>query len=163
ELPHEALIRHWGSLRHWVEIEAQREDLRFRRRLQETVEAWEQAGRLRGSLWRPPDLDLLQRYAERNNGGLTALQDEFLSASERQTAWERTLTRIAIAAIITLAVVAGGLALISWNRATDANAQRLIAEQQRKDADAQRSRVLFATDAIGRIAASTSGETFRLL
>lgn len=63
EVTHEALFQHWGLLRQW--IEAAREDLRFHRRLEEAALRWEQMGRPDGSLWRPPELDLLRQFGER--------------------------------------------------------------------------------------------------
>lgn len=133
ELPHEALIRHWQRLHGW--LETQREDLRFSRHLQTVASGWDRAKRPRGSLWRRPDLDLLRRYAIRNQGSLTELQSAFLAASEKQSQLEWWLTRAGMAAIIALALAAGSLAFIS-------SFQRDVAEKARSDASKQRDDAL---------------------
>ena len=98
EVAHEALFRRWEPLRGW--LEAAKEDLGVRRRAREAAEAWDAAGRPRGSLWRSPDLDLLQRCAARNPDTLGAIAAEFLGASEQHhrlllrawgVVWERAL------------------------------------------------------------------------
>ena len=58
ELPPEALISQRVRLRDWVA--QHRQDVRFARRLNEAAEAWKGGT---GGLWRPPELDLLLRYA----------------------------------------------------------------------------------------------------
>ncbi|SDG45183.1 AAA ATPase domain-containing protein [Bradyrhizobium sp. Rc2d] len=131
ELPHEALIKSWHTLRIW--IEHQRDDMRFRARLQPTIDAWNLAGRPIGSLWRTPDLELLQRYASRAGNRLTALQREFLSKSERQRTYQKRIRFSAIAAIVLLACVSTGMWF--W-----ASSERQVAEQQRKTAEAERNK-----------------------
>jgi hypothetical protein len=101
ELPHESVIKHWQRLRSWVD--ERRDDLRFSAQVQEVAARWNFAKRPRGSLWRSPDLDLLQRYATRNS--LTSLQTVFLSASVRQVVLETWSLRAGIAAFVCLLVL----------------------------------------------------------
>jgi WD40 repeat protein len=122
DLPHEALIRHWRTLRGWVDTE--RDDLRFGRRVQDAAVMWDEARRPKGSLWRPPDLDLLRRFAERRLDRLPVLQSAFYYAAERQAFRERILRSGAVTAIILLMLLAVGLAWISSQNADDANKQR---------------------------------------
>ena len=81
ELSHEALIEAWPLLREW--LNNSRADLRFQRRLEEAARHWENSGKHVGCLWRPPDLDLLERYRRINNTNLTPRQVAFAAASRR--------------------------------------------------------------------------------
>ncbi|MET4293523.1 WD40 repeat protein/TPR repeat protein [Bradyrhizobium sp. LB8.2] len=145
ELPHEALIRHWQRLYGW--LETQREDLRFGRHLQTVASGWDRAKRPRGSLWRAPDLDLLRRYAIRNEGTLTKLQSAFLAASERQSKLEWWLIRTGMAAILALAIAAGSLAFVSSHQRDVAERARSEASKQRDDALRSQSLFLAQTSA----------------
>jgi WD40 repeat protein len=113
ELSHEALIRHWGTLRSWIDL--QRDDLRFGQRLQDASRLWDFSGRPRGSLWRPPDLTLLQRYSDRNLSSLTTLQLHFLRASKSAVTIERNLRWGGLLTLVLLFFVAASLAFISIN------------------------------------------------
>jgi hypothetical protein len=79
ELSHEALIEAWPLLREW--LNSSRADLRFQRRLEEAARHWEDAGKPEGSLWRPPDLDILNQFRKEHEADLTNLQLAFAQAS----------------------------------------------------------------------------------
>ncbi|HEY9600008.1 MAG TPA: WD40 repeat domain-containing protein, partial [Allocoleopsis sp.] len=79
EVTHEALFEHWQQLQQW--LDSSRSDIRFGRRLDEATEHWNENGRPEGTLWRPPDLDLLRRYHQRAGDDMTPLQMEFFNAS----------------------------------------------------------------------------------
>jgi WD40 repeat protein len=79
EVTHETLFEHWQQLQTW--LEGSRSDLRFERRLEEAARYWQTQGKPEGSLWRPPDLDLLQQYRQRVGDELSPLQMEFAQAS----------------------------------------------------------------------------------
>ncbi|MGH6689304.1 MAG: hypothetical protein ACREF4_01290, partial [Gammaproteobacteria bacterium] len=81
ELTHEALIHHWSRLRRW--LDEGRADLRLQRRVDGVAQHWRELDRPDGSLWRPPDLDLLRAFVGRSPGALTQLQLEFYDASRR--------------------------------------------------------------------------------
>lgn len=81
ELTHEALIHHWSRLRRW--LDEGRGDLRLQRRVDSAAQHWRELDRPEGSLWRPPDLDLLRAFVGRSPGALTQLQLEFYDASRR--------------------------------------------------------------------------------
>ena len=82
EVTHEALFEHWRQLNQW--LDSSRGDIRFGRRLEEAASSWDEHGRKEGSLWRPPDLDLLQRYHQQASNDMTPLQLEFFHASVDQ-------------------------------------------------------------------------------
>ncbi|OKH43240.1 hypothetical protein NIES2101_31115 [Calothrix sp. HK-06] len=79
EVTHEALFANWGKMKEW--LDNSRSDIRFGRRLEEAVRVWEENGRQSGSLWRPPDLDLLRGYDLRARDNMTPLHVEFFNAS----------------------------------------------------------------------------------
>ncbi len=79
EVTHEALFDNWQQLKDW--LDGGRSDLRFQRRLDDSVMVWLDNGRPEGNLWRSPDLDLLRRYQEQAGDDLTPLQLEFFQAS----------------------------------------------------------------------------------
>jgi Novel STAND NTPase 1/TIR domain/WD domain, G-beta repeat len=132
EVAHEALFRRWEPLKDW--IRDAKEDLGIQRRAREAAEEWDSAGRPRGSLWRPPDLDLLRRYAVRNASTLDAVQTAFLDASKRQERFARWGRRAAVGLIILLAIGAGAFGWESRRQAQRAQAelaQRLEADTAR--------------------------------
>ncbi|OKH43238.1 hypothetical protein NIES2101_31105, partial [Calothrix sp. HK-06] len=79
EVTHEALFTNWGQMKEW--LDSSRSDIRFGRRLEEAAKAWDEHGRKEGSLWRPPDLELMQRYHKRAGNDMTPLQLEFFYVS----------------------------------------------------------------------------------
>ena len=81
ELTHEALIHHWFQLRRW--LDDSRGDLRLQRRLDSAAHHWQELGRPEGSLWRPPDLDLLGAFVARAPDAVTKLQLEFDESSRQ--------------------------------------------------------------------------------
>ena len=158
EVAHEALFDHWRLLRQW--LDAGRGDLRFHRQLTEAANHWDAGRRPAGSLWRPPDLDLLRDFRKRAGDDLTALEVAFADASERQQGRRLWFRRAGIAAAIGgLLLVAGGLALYSRQQTEFANQQETLrdqadlakeeafiqahaAEGEKQRADAQRDQVL---------------------
>jgi hypothetical protein len=81
EVTHEALFDHWQQMKVW--LDGSRHDLRFQRRLDEAAMVWQEHGRQEGSLWRSPDLDLLRKHHKERGDDMTALQIEFMNASEK--------------------------------------------------------------------------------
>jgi len=79
EVTHEALFEHWQQLDVW--LNQSRNDIRFQRRLQDAARHWNNQDRPEGSLWRPPDLDLLKSFHERASNEMTPLEVEFFNAS----------------------------------------------------------------------------------
>ena len=80
EVAHEALIREWPALRGWLEDD--REGLRIHRRLTETAEEWDGAGRKPGDLYRGTRLDQTLEWAAANEDSLNDLEREFLQESQ---------------------------------------------------------------------------------
>ena len=86
EVTHEALFTHWNKLNEW--LDRGRDDLRFQRRLENAIEYWAKSNKQKGSLWRSPDLELLQDYylrAKQNFNEFSEIELEFLEQCERET------------------------------------------------------------------------------
>ncbi|MFN7820150.1 MAG: hypothetical protein ACK5Q7_11270, partial [Cyanobacteriota bacterium] len=130
ELSHEALIEAWPLLREW--LSNSRADLRFQRRLEEAARYWEASGTPEGSLWRPPDLDLLERFRAGHEADLTALQLAFSEASRRAERGRQQRERrtqmllrggvVALSGLSLLALGSGGFAWQQLRQARDAQA-----------------------------------------
>ncbi|MFS4091850.1 hypothetical protein [Streptomyces sp. AF1A] len=130
EITHEALLHAWPRLRHW--IDDNRNDHLLRQRLEEDGRAWEDSGRDSSLLYRGSRLEQARSWA-RSAGDtfLTRSAVEFLAASVRlrkRTVW---LSRAAVAALVVLALLAGGTAVIAWHQRDDAVFEQVLAEADR--------------------------------
>jgi len=79
EVAHEALIREWPTLRHW--LEADRDDLRLHRQLTDAALEWQSLGREAEMLYRGARLAQIREWAQTHAGELNPLEHEFLNAS----------------------------------------------------------------------------------
>ncbi|MEU5440768.1 nSTAND1 domain-containing NTPase [Streptomyces griseofuscus] len=130
EITHEALLHAWPRLRHW--IDDNRNDHLLRQRLEEDGRSWEDSERDSSLLYRGSRLEQARAWA-RSAGDtyLTRSAVEFLAASVRlrkRTVW---LSRAAVAALVVLALVAGGSAVIAWQQRDDAVFEQVLAEADR--------------------------------
>ena len=119
EVAHEALIREWPRFQTW--IDEGREGLRIHRHVTSSAAAWDSLGRVSSELYRGPRLATAVDWLA-SEPDLSPLESDFLDASRneevRSTRRLRTLLAgMAIALVV--AIVAGGLALVSRGRAAD--------------------------------------------
>jgi WD40 repeat protein len=142
EVAHEALIRHWPTLRAWLDDD--REGRLLHRRLTESAQEWEALGRDPGALFRGSRLATTGDWATAHDPELNELEREFLTASrqasereaERQRRTNRRLRVLlaGVAAGLVAALIAGSFALVQRGRArhsaTVANAGRLAAQSR---------------------------------
>ncbi len=75
ELTHEALIHHWKRLGEW--LDAGRDDKRLKDQIDQAAHNWDKQARQKGSLWQPPNLDLMRAFSERPGNQLSQLQQDF--------------------------------------------------------------------------------------
>ncbi|MFI9808265.1 hypothetical protein ACIHEJ_28515 [Streptomyces sp. NPDC052301] len=130
EITHEALLHAWPRLRHWIDDD--RNDHLLRQRLEEDGRAWEDSGRDSSLLYRGSRLEQARSWA-RSAGDtfLTRSAVEFLAASVRLRKRSVWLSRAAVAALVALALVAGGTAVIAWQQRDDAVFAQVLAEADR--------------------------------
>ncbi|MDQ3370468.1 MAG: serine/threonine-protein kinase, partial [Myxococcota bacterium] len=100
EVAHEVLVHGWGTLREWLDNDA--EDRARRERLAAATAEWLKHGKRSDLTWRGPRL-VEARALDRTN--LTALEHDFIAASVRSTARWRWIRRAAIAGVLGLLVV----------------------------------------------------------
>jgi WD40 repeat protein/class 3 adenylate cyclase len=127
EVAHEALIRHWPTLREWLDED--REGRLVHRRLTEAEQEWETLGKDPGALYRGTRLSAATEWAELHDDELNELEREFLAesrkASERDAERQRRTNRrlrgllIGTAVFLVAALVAGGLALVQRGQARE--------------------------------------------
>jgi WD40 repeat protein len=122
EVAHEALIREWPALRHWLEED--REGLRTHRHLTDRALEWERIGREPGELYRGARLATASEWAEQHADRLNPLEREFLEASqtlawseeqERQRRRRQIMVGLSTALAITLLLAL--MAVQQWRRA----------------------------------------------
>jgi formylglycine-generating enzyme required for sulfatase activity len=99
ELAHEVLVRGWGTLRDWLDADA--EERARRERLSEACTEWQRLGRRSDATWRGPRLAEAIALDQTN---LTALEREFVAASLRATSSRKWWRRGVIAGVIALVV-----------------------------------------------------------
>jgi WD40 repeat protein len=140
EVAHEALIRHWPTLREWLDED--REGRLLHRRLTEAAQEWEGLGRDSGALLRGARLATTGDWATAHDRELNQLERGFLTASrqasEREAERQRRANRrlrillAGVAAALVAALIAGTFAVVQRGRArhsaTVAQAGRLAAQ-----------------------------------
>lgn len=132
EIAHEAIIREWKRLQHW--LDESRSDVRLQRLLAQEAGSWVTAGRDPSYLLREGRLAQFEEWTARANMALTPLEKTFLEASithqrtsaaaeqerqEREIRLEQSTalrTRLLVAAVI-VAVIGVGLMLFATDRA----------------------------------------------
>ncbi len=121
EVAHEAIIREWPTLRHW--LNENREGLLRQRQLTEGASDWEKLGRDTGALYRGARLRQMLEWADRFSEPLSVLETEFLQASrenaERETAQAKRLAQATqrqrvLAAIAGLSVLVIIVVVVVW-------------------------------------------------
>jgi WD40 repeat protein/class 3 adenylate cyclase len=141
EVAHEALIRHWPTLRRWLDED--REGRLIHRRLTEAGQEWNATARDPALLYRGTRLAGASEWAGAHDSDLNELEREFLRASrdaelhELETTRRRNRRLRILLAGAGVAIAAGILAFDQRNAARDtaltADAQRLGAESLTED------------------------------
>jgi WD40 repeat protein len=174
EVAHEALIRHWPTLRAWLDED--REGRLVHRRLTEAAREWDTTHRDPALLYRGTRLAGAGDWASAHDSELNELEREFLSASRDTELRDMAATRkrnrrlriLLAGALVALAgaVVGGLLALDQRNAARDialtADAQRLGAEAL-TDERLDRALLLARTGVALEETATTRGNLFAAL
>ncbi len=155
EVAHEALIREWDRLRHWVDDD--RMGMRTLRHLTSSSAGWNAADRDPAELYRGARLEAALAWAEGHREDLATVELEFLEASrslrdrERQEQLERAALReqqnrrlrrslVGVGILAVMALLASGFAFQQWgnagSRAEEAADARASAETRRLISDA---------------------------
>ncbi|MFE2486472.1 hypothetical protein ACFXGR_24835 [Streptomyces mirabilis] len=130
EITHEALLHAWPRLRNWIDED--KNDNLLRQQLEEDGRAWEGANRDTSLLYRGSRLEQAHSWAKSaGDTFLTRSAVEFLAASVRlrkRTVW---IGRGAVSALVVLAILAAGSAVIARQQRDDAVFEQVLAEADR--------------------------------
>ena len=130
EITHEALLHAWPRLRDWIDED--RGSNLLRQRVEEDSQAWEGSNRDTSLLYRGSRLEQAHSWAKTAGDiFLTRGATDFLAASvrlRRRTVW---ISRAAVSALLVLALVAVGSAVVAWQQRNDAVFEQVVAEADR--------------------------------
>ncbi|MGW2746087.1 nSTAND1 domain-containing NTPase [Streptomyces sp. NPDC001450] len=130
EITHEALLHAWPRLRHWIDED--RSDHLVRQQLEEDGRAWEASDRDSSLLYRGSRLEQARGWAKSaGDTYLTRSAVQFLAASVRLRKRTVLISRGAVAALVVLAVLAAGSAVVAWQQRDDAVFEQVLAEADR--------------------------------
>ncbi|MGW5478566.1 nSTAND1 domain-containing NTPase [Streptomyces sp. NPDC004008] len=130
EITHEALLHAWPRLRDWIDED--RNGNLLRQRLEEDGRAWEVSDRDNSLLYRGSRLEQARGWAESaGDTYLTRSAVQFLAASVRLRRRTVLISRAAVAALVVLAVLAAGSAVVAWRQRDDAVFEQVLAEADR--------------------------------
>ncbi|MGW3647835.1 nSTAND1 domain-containing NTPase [Streptomyces sp. NPDC000878] len=130
EITHEALLHAWPRLRDWIDED--RGGNLLRQRVEEDSRSWEDSKRDTSLLYRGSRLEQAHVWAKAaGDTYLTRGAKEFLAASVRLRRRTVLISRAAVAALVALALLAGGAALIARQQRDDAVFEQVLAEADR--------------------------------
>ncbi|SHF82374.1 nSTAND1 domain-containing NTPase [Streptoalloteichus hindustanus] len=125
EITHEALLSAWPRLRRW--LEADRAGLRVRQRLIDSAETWEEQGRDRALTQRGAPLAVMSDWATHHPEELTRVEQDFLTASNREEHREVRRLRRLVAMLSVLFLLALAATVYAVRTQHDVTAQRNLA------------------------------------
>ncbi|MEU8587105.1 hypothetical protein AB0C59_08890 [Streptomyces sp. NPDC048664] len=130
EITHEALLHAWPRLRDWLDED--RNGNLLRQRLEEDGRAWEGSNRDSSLLYRGSRLEQAHGWAmSAGDASLTRSGVEFLAASVRLRRRTVRMGRAAVSALVVLALLAVGTAVLAWRQRDDAVFAQVLAEADR--------------------------------
>ncbi|MFF0014587.1 AAA family ATPase [Streptomyces sp. NPDC005374] len=130
EITHEALLTAWPRLREWIDED--RSDHLLRQRIEEDGRSWEGSNRDSSLLYRGSRLEQARAWAKSaGDTFLTRSAVEFLAASVRLRRRTVLIARGAVSALVVLAMVAVGSAVVAWQQRNDAVFEQVVAEADR--------------------------------
>jgi WD40 repeat protein/class 3 adenylate cyclase len=135
EVAHEALIRHWPTLRAWLDED--REGRLVHRRLTEAAQEWETLGKDPAAVYRGTRLAAASDWAQQYDDELNELEREFLGASREAELREIETTkrrnrrlRILVAALAVFLVGAAALGVVAFLQKGVADDQSRVAQSR---------------------------------
>jgi WD40 repeat protein len=138
QITHDALLTAWPRLRAWIDTD--HENLRIRRRVNESARAWAEAGRDSAALLRGSQLAVARDWAagQGQRGNLSRLAREFVRASVAQQDIGRQAERSRTRRLHHLVAALTALVLVTISLAGYAFQQRQAADSARDSAAAAR-------------------------
>ncbi len=141
EITHEALLRAWPRLRHW--IDADRAGNLIRQELDQAAAVWDRDRHDTAGLYRGNRLEAARTWAasHAHEGDLSPTASVFLAASVRQERRATALRRVAFVVLCMLVLLASGAAALALHQSAAAQRERdnAIFDQITAQADRLRS------------------------
>ncbi len=135
EVVHEALIRHWQTLRQWVD--AEREFLVWRDKLRVLLRQWQESGHDEGALLRGLPLDEALKWRGSHESYLSGEELGFIRESEKAREKQRRRKIVVVSAGLLLAAVVMAVFFVLWK---DAERQKVVAEQKTVEAQKEKDK-----------------------
>jgi WD40 repeat protein/transcriptional regulator with XRE-family HTH domain len=134
QISHDALLTAWPRLRAWIDTD--HENLMIRRRIRESAQAWEEAGRDGAALLRGSRLAIARSWAanQDNRASLGQLAHEFVNTSVTEQDTRQRAARSRSRRLHRLAAALAALALVTVTLAGYAFQQRQAANSARDGA-----------------------------
>ena len=137
EVAHEALIREWPTLQHWLDED--REGLRIHRQLTEAAAAWQVHDQDESYLYQGARLEAAREWTDNESTHLNQLEQAFLTASRQRQQDElavaetraRRIRRLAYGLAVAL-VLAMGAVIFAFAQLRTAQARQLLTQAQVK-------------------------------
>jgi WD40 repeat protein len=146
EIVHEALIKSWGRLEQWIQLDG--DFRRWQEQLRAAIYQWEKSDRDKGALLRGVPLAIAQDWQQKRSEELSVKEKEFIQSSQlvcdREIENQNRRRRITIIGLIiglVLALFLAGFARFQWQnslineiKAVSAHSQGLLTSNQTLDA-----------------------------
>ena len=118
EVAHEALIKYWDRFRAWTDND--RDFLVWRNRFRNRLNDWLTNNKDKGTFLRGAQLAEAEEFLNERNELLTEEEIAFIKTSLKEKKWEITRSRLTLAAVSLLAIVASITASIAITKANEA-------------------------------------------
>ena len=118
EFVHESLLAHWPRLVRWQAQDA--EGAVLRDQLRQAAHLWDEHGRADDLLWTGTVYREFQVWRERYSGALTAIEETFTAAMHARARRTYRRRRLAVAAVLVLALGGVGITSALWRRSEQA-------------------------------------------
>jgi WD40 repeat protein len=134
EITHEALIRSWSRLRHW--LAENRDGIRIHRQLSEAADTWHGLDRDSGALYRGTRLAIARDWVDSAEVRLTQRESAFLDASLSSESRQRRRLRHLVALLAVLLVLTVAATAHAVSAQATATRERNLALAQKTAAEA---------------------------
>uniref|UniRef100_UPI0016896B77 WD40 repeat domain-containing protein n=2 Tax=unclassified Calothrix TaxID=2619626 RepID=UPI0016896B77 len=153
EVVHEALIRHWGRLRGWMQ-----DNRKFRiwqQGLMVALQQWVESGKDEGALLRGATLAVAEDWLQQRGGEVSKPQRWFIEKSvelrERERKQKQRLRRSVIAGLLCALLVISGFAAVSEIRRINSEVSQLSLSSEKDFRQARREEALTKVIKAGKL------------
>jgi WD40 repeat protein len=128
EIVHESLLTKWPRLVRWRMQDE--EGAQLRDQLRQAARLWKERGRPDDLLWAGTSFKEYELWRERYEGGLSEAEEQFARAMSSRAARHKRRRRLAVAAVVTIAVGVAAVTSSLWRRSEAARDQAVAAARR---------------------------------